>query len=648
MQQQMPSTLPETGGTTLRIAGALIIVSFVLAALYLGRVILEPLAIAILLAFVLTPPLRRLRSWHIGRTTSVILVVAMALAVIVAAGFVIETQITQLASQIPTYQRNLSEKIASINETLVSSGTLKQASSTLSSLAAELRDHENNAPASLTASGAGRAPIPVEVRSPQPAGFQYLQDLIGPLITPLTMVGLLILFLIFILFYREDLRDRLLRLGGTQDLQRTTEAMNDAGRRLSRYFLVQAAINVSFGVVIGVGLWALGVPNFVLWGVMAAILRFVPYLGTPIAAVFPLVLAASIDPGWTKVLLTALLFFGSEILTGQAIEPVLQGQQTGLSPLAIVVAQLFWTLIWGVPGLLLAVPVTVCIAVLARHTESLNFLGVILGDQPALAPHEGFYQRLLAGDATEAAFQAEEQLANERLSDYYDAVPMKALALAHADGSAGKLSEERQRQLLKVIADVADDLSDYSDEEGAPGRLTQTGEPERDDQRAVAANGASAAKSSPPILLTAARSPIDEAANLLLSQILAKRGIRASIQPYNERPLDPGSVDARLICVSCFGTSRMAPAAVRYLIRRYRRLAPEAQFVACFWPSREDVTLPEEMQKQSGADLTAASLKEAVCICASLVESRATKGRGENEASADLHMNGTRALPKTP
>jgi predicted PurR-regulated permease PerM len=203
------------------------------------------------------------------------------------------------------------------------------------------------------------------------------------------------------------LRDRLLRLGETQDLQRTTEAMDDAGKRLSRYFLGQAAIYASFGAVIGICLWALGVPNPILWGVMAAILRFVPYIGTLIAAVFPLILAGSVDPGWTKVLLTALLFFGSELVTGQATEPVLQGQQTGLSPLAIVVAKLFWTLIWGVPGLLLAVTVTVCIAVFARHTETMNFLGVILGDEPPLAPHEGFYQRLLAGDANEAAFQAE-------------------------------------------------------------------------------------------------------------------------------------------------------------------------------------------------------------------------------------------------
>jgi hypothetical protein len=304
------------------------------------------------------------------------------------------------------------------------------------------------------------------------------------------------------------------------------------------------------------------------------------------------------------------------------IEPVLQGQQTGLPPLAIVVAQLFWTLIWGVPGLLLAVPVTVCLAVFARHTEALAFLGVILGDEPALAPHESFYQRLLASDATEAAFQAEEQLANERLSDYYDAVAMNALALAHADGSAGKLSEERQRQLLKVIADVADDLSGYSEEDSAQGQEKQPGGEGREDKGVPAANAAGATAAPPSILLAAARGPIDEAANVLLAQLLEKRGMRASVQPYNERPMGPDFLDARLICVSCFASSRMGAAAVRYLIRRYRRFAPRAQFVACFWESPGKGQPLEEMQKQAGADLMASSLKEATRTCASLIAGR--------------------------
>jgi predicted PurR-regulated permease PerM len=623
MAELAPSPLPEAGGKTLRVAGALIIVSFVLAVLYLGRMVLEPLAMAVLLAFVLNPPIRRLRGLHVGRVTSVIAVVIVALGIIGAIGFVIETEITELADEIPQYQKNLSAKIASLNRALISSGTLKQASSTLNSLASELKGQPRSGSLQDAASGGvnERTPIPVEVHTPQPAVLEYLQELLGPLLTPLTMGGLLILFLVFILFYREDLRDRVLRLAGTRDLQRTTEAMNDAGRRLSRFFLIQAAINASFGALIAAGLWALGVPNAVLWGVMAAILRFVPFIGTPMAAVFPLVLAAAIDPGWTRVILTAALFFVSELATGQAIEPVLQGQQTGLSPLAIVVAQLFWTLIWGVPGLLLAVPVTVCIAVLGRHTEALSFLGVILGDQPALAPHEGFYQRMLADDATEATFQAEEQLATERLSDYYDAVPMKALALANGDAAAGRLNHGQQLQLRDVIEDVAADLSDYSDEEGEPGRQKPAPEAGKADVAGAAApiNASSEAEEAPPsVFLIAARSPIDQSANLLLAQILEKRGVRAAVQPYSRekrKQVSPSAMRSRIICISCFSTSPMGPALVRYSIRRWQRVAPHARFVACFWFAASDGATLDEMRKTAGADLIATSLGEAASLC---------------------------------
>ena len=256
------------------------------------------------------------------------------------------------------------------------------------------------------------------------------------------MGGLLVLFLVFILFYREDLRDRMLRLGRTRDLQATTAAMNDAGKRLSRYFLIQATINGCFGLFIGTALWIIGVPNFVLWGMLAAILRFVPYVGTPISAVFPLVLASAIDPGWTKVLETALVFFAAELATGQAIEPILQGQQTGLSPVAIVLAQLFWTLIWGVPGLLLAIPITVCIAVLGRHVDALSFSG----DRARAMSRRSLRMRAFINACWRAMrskppIRPRANSKTQRLSDYYDTVPMKALALAEADAARGRLPE---------------------------------------------------------------------------------------------------------------------------------------------------------------------------------------------------------------
>ncbi len=605
-QQSMP------GQGAVRAASAVIIISFVLALLYLGRVVFEPLAIAVLLSFVLTPPIQWLRRYHVGRVTSVIAVVVFVLTVIGAFGLLMETEVTRLAGEIPQYQNNLRNKIASLNNALIPSGALKRASSTLNSLATELKGGSSKNTGAQSALE-GSTPIPVEVQSPEPATLQYLQNLIGPFVVPLTMAGLLILFLAFILFYREDLRDRMLRLGGTGDLHRTTAAMDDAGQRLSRYFLIQSAINASFGVCTFLGLWAIGVPNPVLWGALAAILRFVPYVGTPLAAIIPLLLAASIDPGWTKALATGALFLGIELVTGQAIEPVLQGQQTGLSPVAIVLSQLFWTLIWGVPGLLLAVPITVCIAVLGRHIDALSFVGVVLGDEPALLPHEGFYQRVLAGDATEATFQAEKQLATEPLSDYYDAVPMAALSMAHADAAEGKLSTEKQAELCSTIEEIAEDLADYSDEISS-GKDNGAAWPrpgiKGENNPSVLPPGAY------PILLVAARSPLDQAASLLLARILEKRGLAPAIEPYarSSSNYKPSAPRARIACISCFGASEN-PAPVRYLIRRWRRLLPETRFLACFWLLDGDTAKLEEWRKAAGADFAAASLKDAARIC---------------------------------
>ena len=455
------------------------------------------------------------------------------------------------------------------------------------------------------------------MQKPQSATLQTIEELLSPIIEPISMAGLLVLFLVFILFYREDLRDRILRLGGTRDLQTTTAAMNDAGKRLSRYFLIQASINGCFGLFIGAALWIIGVPNFILWGMLAGILRFVPYVGTPMAAVFPLALASAIDPGWSKVLETALLFFVAELITGQAIEPVLQGQQTGLSPVAIVLAQLFWTLIWGVPGLLLAVPITVCIAVLGRHVEALSFLGVVLGDEPALAPHEGFYQRVLAGDAIEVVDQAESQLEEQRLSDYYDAVAMKALALAEADAARGRLSDDRQAEILRVIENVVEDLEDYTDEDSKS---------KQDNQPAGKGNGASdkgsasdADKEASPILLIPAQSAVDQAASVLLADVLRKRGAAPSIMPRDQTRRASGSnalrTGARIICISSFERPRAGALPARYLIRRWRRALPDARFLACFWRPDQDAENMEELRKKVGADFIATSLKDAAQIC---------------------------------
>ena len=286
-------------------------------------------------------------------------------------------------------------------------GALERASDVLKDLSKEI-DRPNNIPpsSSLTENGTPNKPIPVEIRQPDPGALQTLAALITPLIHPLTTSGIVAIFVIFILLQRQDLRNRLVRLAGARDLQRTTAALDDAGERLSRLFLTQLAVNASFGCVIGIGLWIIGVPSAPLWGIVALIMRFVPYIGALISAIFPLILAAAVGPGWVMFLATAALFLIAETIVGQAIEPWVYGHSTGLSPVAVIVSATFWTWLWGPVGLILATPLSMCLVVIGRHVDRLEFLEVMFGDQPPLTPAELIYQRMLANDPIEAAEQA--------------------------------------------------------------------------------------------------------------------------------------------------------------------------------------------------------------------------------------------------
>ena len=334
----------------------------------------------------------------------------------------------------------------------------------------------------------------------------------------------------FILLQREDIRDRFLRLAGTADLQRSTAALDDAAARLSRFFLMQTILNAGFGLFIGVGLWLIGVPNAVLWGILAGLMRFVPFVGSIIAAFFPIALAAAVDPGWSMVLATAALFIVAEPVAGHVIEPVLYGQHTGLSAVAIVVSTLVLGAAVGTHRALCSRrPLTVCLVVLGRHIEALEFIEVLLGDEPALEAEERFYQRLLAGDATEAADQAEEQLKEQSLSAYYDSVPMKALALAQADAAHGKLPADKQLAIRDTMAEIVDDLADHADEppepkEGQPAspRIPILASEQRRPEWQV----------DYPVLCIASRSPLDEAAATMLAQLLEKHGLPAKVQPF--------------------------------------------------------------------------------------------------------------------
>jgi predicted PurR-regulated permease PerM len=398
----------------------LMVAIVIIVLLYFGREVLLPIALAVLMSFVLAPLVRLLQRLYVPRLLAVIVVVLIAFGVVFSIGGLMVAQVNQLASDLPRYQSTLSEKVQALKGVTSGGGTLEQASEVLKSLRNELERPRSEGPVvrSTTTSTSVEKPIPVEVRQPDPGALQTLGALITPLIHPLATTGIVVIFVIFILLQQQDLRNRMIRLAGAHDLQRTTAAIDDAGQRLSRLFLTQLALNAGFGLVIGLGLWLIGVPSAPLWGILAMTLRFVPYIGAIISAIFPLLVAAAVGPGWSMVLWTAALFLIVEPIVGHVIEPMVYGQSSGLSPVAVVASATFWTWLWGPIGLVLATPLTVCLVVLGRHVEQLKFLEIMLGDRPALSPTEVTYQRMLAGDPMEAAEQAETFLKEQPLVSY--------------------------------------------------------------------------------------------------------------------------------------------------------------------------------------------------------------------------------------
>jgi len=601
--------------------------------LYFGREIIIPIALAILLSFVLAPLVGLLQRIRVPRGLAVVSVVIIAFAFIFALGSLLASQLTQLAGDLPRYQSTISEKIQSFRETTAGRGTLERASGMLKDLSKEL-DKPKDAASALGAGVSPKAaapltPVPVEVRQPDPGALESLQSLISPLLHPLATTGIIIIFVIFILLQREDLRNRLIRLAGSHDLQRTTAALDDAASRLSRLFLIQLLLNGSFGLIIGTGLWLIGVPSAILWGILAAVLRFVPYIGAAIAAAFPMVLAVAVDPTWSMLLWTLALFLIVEPIVGHVIEPMVYGHSTGLSPVAVVASATFWTALWGPIGLVLATPLTVCLVVLGRHVERLEFLDVMFGDRPALSPPEIFYQRMLAGDPTEASDKAEEFLKERSLTSYYDEVALKGLQLAQADAERGALDHERLTKIRDAVSEFANNISDQ-DDRPLP-KVNSTTDAEATSAVETVAENAPyenlpvlSKKDLPPewqgehpVLCVAGRSVIDQAAAIMLSQLSTAHGLAARVEPAealstaNVFRLETTGV--AIVCLVYMDAS--GPAHMRYSVRRLRRKIPKATIVLGCWMKDMDPEALEKLRDGAKADLAAASLGEALKLC---------------------------------
>jgi predicted PurR-regulated permease PerM len=617
----------------------------VLAALYFGRDVLLPIVIAVLLAFVLAPFVDLLRRLRLGRSPSVVIATLIALGVILSLGAVIGTQVASLATDLPRYQVTIRDKLMALR-----SGTLGRASEVVKDLGREIgKATEEPAPAATRPDAAARPPeqkpLPVEVREAAPTPLELAQRVLVPILHPLATTGIVFVILIFILLQREDLRDRMIRLFGARDLHRTTVAMDDAARRLSRYYLTQLALNAAFGVFIAIGLWAIGVPSPILWGIFTAVMRFVPYIGSFIAGALPVALAAAVDPGWSMALWTLALFAISEPLMGHVVEPVVYGQSTGLSPFAIVVATIFWTWLWGPIGLLLATPVTLCLVVLGRHVERLEFFDVLFGDRPALSPVENFYQRMLAGDPDEALEHAEQLLKERSLSSYYDEVALKGLQMAAGDRARGVLAPEQLQRINEAVTGLVNDLANFDDIDPTPAEAEEDPAGETLSEKTLPKEPALPELAPPPyelppewrsdapVMCIAGRGSLDEAASAMLAQLLEKHGLDARVVPHeavsrsNILGLDMDGV--AMVCLSYLEISGN-PAHLRYLLKRLRqRLPSNAPVLVGLWPADDAILTDQELRAAVGADYYVTSLRDAVKAC--IEEARKAKGAHEAE-----------------
>ncbi|PWC46402.1 AI-2E family transporter [Azospirillum sp. TSA6c] len=578
----------------------LLIITLIVVTLYLAADILMPIALAVLLAFVLTPIVTRLERWRLGRVPSVLAVVALLFLGITGFGAVVGSQLGDLADNLPTYQRNIHTKIESLRSVTASTGdrgALKQATDAFRDLQQEIERATagaapaNQLPGTGPAPQAGtpthREPVPVRIDQSDTGVFDLVGRVLGPAMTPIATAGMVLVFTIFMLLQREDLRDRMIRLVGSGDLSRTTEAMNDAGERVSRYLLMQVVVNVTYGLPIGIGLWLLGVPNPLLWGLLATVLRFIPFLGPVIASAFPIMLSFAVDSGWTLPLLCIALFVAVELFSNNVVEPWLYGSATGLSSLAIIVAAVVWTTLWGPIGLLLATPLTVCLVVLGRHVPQLHFLEVMLGDRPVLPDEAKIYQRLLARDPTEATEIAEERLGKSTPVELADGLLLPVLSLAEQDRQRGTLNPEGRQAVAEGMAGLLDELADTT----VPG------------------------DAAPRVLCVGARNNLDESAAGLLAYLLAARGIHADVVPCEKAStraiasLGTAGVDAVVL-------SSLNPSALGHCRRMMRRLrmhfGPRVPILLCLWSAHPESEVPERASAETDANLVATGMAGAL------------------------------------
>ncbi|TCQ25034.1 AI-2E family transporter [Rhizobium sp. PP-CC-3G-465] len=602
---------PHDPNTRNKLSGHVILILLgATVVLKVGQEIFVPLALSLLLTFTLAPIVSFLRRRSVPKIAAVMIAVASAFCAIALFSVVVASQVSNLAQNIPAYQRNIVVKVQTLAQAGSGDGIMKHLSGIVERVGEEIQtraveSQEDSAAAVPTS----REPMPVEIVT-RSNPIQTLGNFILPLISPFATAGLVIVLVIFMLLEREDLRDRFIRLVGLNDLHRTTEALQDAGKRVGKYLLMQLVVNALYAFPITIGLWILGIPNAILWGLLTLVLRFVPYIGPVIGMILPLFLALAIAPGWSLVLWVGALFLTTELISNNVVEPWLYGSHTGLSPLAIIISAIFWSWLWGPLGLMLSTPLTVCLVVLGRYVPQFSFLDVLLGNEPVLEPHEKLYQRLLAGDPDEATANAEDYLEDEYLLDYYEKVGMPALLLGEVDRQRGVMTEAQIERFSGSVRSLVDNLSEIADEEESEEDVPTN--PEASDGTDKAGDDVDLPDGTGHSLLCiGGRGDIDDAAAAMLAQLLEIQGADATSIAHSMTDLrmlkDSDTIDT-VVFTFLNGNSKTH---ARNLVRRLKRMKPGLR-VGLFVPLANGQDHPRMTLEDTNADFITLTLVETV------------------------------------
>jgi predicted PurR-regulated permease PerM len=609
----------------------LIAIVLTIAALYLGRRVFIPLALAVIFSFLLAPAVTLLENIRFGRVPAVIVVLLVSLALAGAFSYGVAVQLVEIMVEFPDYKANLDVKIQSLHP--AKNGNLSKATATMQELNKELAEvpeaiNSNNTQEKQKGTGGPvRSIVPVQIASPPTNLFQDLRELLGPLAGPIETAAIVIIFALFMMVKREDLRNRAIRLAGRGRLSVVTQALDDAGKRLSRYLLLQFLVNGGYGLIYGVALYFIGVPHALLFGVLAGLLRFVPYIGALIAAALPTLMALAVYPGWHHAGLTFGAFLVLELLISNIIEPLLYGAHTGISSLAILVAAVFWATLWGPVGLILSTPLTVCLMVLGRYAPQLNFLEILLGDEPVLPPEQQFYQRLLAVDPEEARRIAEEHIKENPVASLYDAVLIPALKLAEQDRNIHNIDDDTKGLMLQGIQEMVEEMGDRL----VRGDSVEAENAAEDQEENVKDSDSDLEPSLVKIACLAARNGPDELIATMLAQLLRHEG-------YTVREFKPGPIDTLLaeleredcsvVCLSAmppFSTSQ-ARSVCKALTAKHATL----QMVVGLWNLDGGSQRARERMGASCAALATTTLSDALAQVRAL-----TKQEGPDSAKDD-------------